>query len=158
MSTILGIDPGLASTGIGVLRSSKGRLQCLFYGVIETSPSMQQGQRLLKLYQALEEVLAKWKPEAAGLEALYFAKNVTSALPVAEARGVILLCLEKHGIPCLDFSALALKQAVTGNGKAEKRQVQEMVKIILGLQEIPRPDHAADALAAAIARAHGGQL
>jgi crossover junction endodeoxyribonuclease RuvC len=154
---LLGIDPGLAATGYGILEIRNGTLIHRDHGVIKTSPSQATGQRLNLLYNSIRELVEHYSPVAAGLEQLFFAKNVTSALPVAEARGVVLLCFEQISIPAMDFTPLQIKQSVVGVGRATKEQVQEMVKFLLGLNEIPRPDHAADALAVAICLYHRRQ-
>lgn len=112
------------------------------------------GSRLLAIAEAVEALVLRWKPRTVGMENLFFWKNVSSAFPVAEARGAIRLTLVRAGIEVLDFSPTAIKQSVVGSSRADKAQVQEMVRLLLGLAEIPRPDHAADALAAAICRYH----
>lgn len=154
MPIYLGIDPGLASTGWGVIESQRGRLRAVDYGVIRTPSDEPPGERLARIYRELTAVSASAKPIAAGIESLFFARNITSALPVAQARGVILLCLAHAGIPAEEYAPQVIKQAVVGTGQADKQQVQEMVRVILGLTERPRPDHAADALAAAVTRCH----
>jgi len=154
MSIILGLDPGLADTGYGIIEAHRGKLKHLTHGTIRTKAGRPQGERLLLIYNGLVTLLKEFKPEAAGIEALFFAKNRTSAIPVAEARGVLLLALEQHGIIASEHPPQEIKQALTGAGRAEKHQVQEMVKLLLGLREIPKPDHAADALGAAITCYH----
>ena len=117
------------------------------------------GKRLLEVFAAIADLIEEWEPGAASMESLYFWKNVSSAMPVAEAKGVIRLAFARASVPLSDYSPTAIKQAVSGSARAEKGQVQEMVKLILGLGEIPKPDHAADALAAAICLAnHEGPL
>ena len=156
---IIGIDPGLASVGYGVIECEGGRLRHLHHGCVETSKDEEIGSRLLAISDTISSLIAEWKPGSAGMESLYFWKNVTSALPVAEAKGVIRLAFARAGVELLEYSPTAIKQAVSGSARAEKEQVQEMVRIILGLPEVPKPDHAADALAAAICRAnHRGPL
>lgn len=147
---ILGIDPGLASTGWGVIDVSASRMIHIAHGVIETTNQMKHQIRLLEIYNRVLAVLREYEPTEAGMEALYFAKNVTSGLAVAEARGVVTLCLTQNTVPLYEYSPLSIKQCVVGSARAEKKHVQQYVKILLGLAEIPRPDHAADALAAAI--------
>jgi crossover junction endodeoxyribonuclease RuvC len=146
----LGIDPGLAHTGVGIVQSQGQSIRHLHHSVIETKAGSPQALRLLAIKEALEDLLGEFSPQAASVETLYFAKNVGSALPVSEARGAVLLTLADLGIPVFEYTPLVIKQTVVGVGRAEKAQVQEMVRLILGLQEVPRPDHAADALAAAI--------
>ncbi len=155
MSIVLGIDPGLASTGYGFIRKQGGGLVCLTYGVIKTESTKKPQERLLLLYRELNSLIGEYKPVLSGMETLFFGKNVTSALPVAQARGVILLALAEHSIPVFEFSPNHIKQSVIGQGKADKLQMQKMIQIIFGLQTLPTPDHAADALGAAIACAHG---
>ena len=145
--------------GYGVLESRGGRLRHLDHGCVTTSKDEPAGERLLRLHDAVRGLIEKWKPGAGSMESLYFWKNVTSAMPVAEAKGVIRLAFASSGVELTEYSPTAIKQAVTGSSRAEKGQVQDMVKLLLGLGEAPRPDHAADALAAAICRAnHSGPL
>ncbi|MEI6875838.1 MAG: crossover junction endodeoxyribonuclease RuvC [Spirochaetota bacterium] len=151
---ILGIDPGLASMGWGVVEAREGRLHHLGHGCLVTSKDEALGDRLFTISSGIEELIANWKPGLAGMESLFFWKNVSSALPVAEARGVIRLAFVRAGIDLADFSPTAIKQAVVGSSRADKEQVQAMVKLLLGLPDLPKPDHAADALAAAICRWH----
>jgi crossover junction endodeoxyribonuclease RuvC len=157
MKTILGIDPGLAYTGYGIITFDGTRYRHLGHGVIRTAAACEMGARLLKIHDSLEEVIAAYRPQEAGIETLYFAKNSKSALPVSQARGVILFTLAAHDIFFAEYTPHVLKQAVIGRGRGEKRQVQELVKLVLGLPEIPTPDHAADALAVAVCHAnHSG--
>ncbi len=151
---VLGIDPGLAALGWGVLRTDGIRHTYLASGTIKTTADQPGSERLAVLYDGLGEILEAYKPVEAGVETLYFAKNVSSALPVAEARGVILLGLYRKGLAVGEYTPLQIKQALVGNGKAEKGQVQEMVRLFLSLEKVPRPDHAADALAAGITHIH----
>lgn len=152
MPRILGVDPGLASTGYGIIHVDAGRYRWIDHGVISTETGDQPGRRLQVIADGIRAVLRDARPDIAGVESLYFTKNVTSAIPVAQARGVVLLVLEEFGIPAAEFTPQVIKQSVVGTGQAEKEQVGQMVRIILGLTEVPRPDHAADALAAAITR------
>ena len=154
MASLIGIDPGLAATGYGIVRETGGRITCVDYGVIRTDPTDSTGDRLAAVYQALEALILAHRPESAGIESLYFTKNVTSAIPVAQARGVVLLAFARHGVPAREFTPQQIKQAVVGNGQADKEQVMQMVRVVLGMTSVPRPDHAADALAAAITRLH----
>ena len=155
---IIGVDPGLASTGWGIVEYSQGRLSYINHGCIVTRPETNRGERLLIIYKAFLKILKSYKPSEAAMENLYFGKNISSAMSVAEARGVLLLALSAQGFPIRELTPNAIKQAVVGVSKVDKKQVQEMVRIILGLGEIPKPDHAADALAAAICAAHAGSL
>jgi crossover junction endodeoxyribonuclease RuvC len=155
----MGIDPGLASVGYGLVESSSGKLRHLCHGCIVTPKEAEIGARLLSIFTAISDLIEEWKPGAAGMESLYFWKNVSSAMPVAEAKGVIRLAFAHASVPLAEFSPTAIKQAVSGSARADKNQVQEMVRLILGLGEAPKPDHASDALAAAICRAnHEGPL
>ncbi|MCL2264635.1 MAG: crossover junction endodeoxyribonuclease RuvC [Treponema sp.] len=147
---ILGIDPGLASTGWGVLDDLDGRIKYIDHGVIVTKADSERSCRLLLIFQSIRSIIEKYNPTEAAIEILFFGKNVTSAIPVAEARGVISACVAEKGIPLCEFTPNAIKSGVAGTASADKKQVQEMVKIILGLEKIPKPDHASDALAAAI--------
>jgi len=148
---ILGIDPGIADTGFGVIEKERdGRMVCLEYGSIRTSSKDNFEDRLLKLYNELNDVIKKYEPNLIAVEELFFNKNVKTALIVGQARGVILLAVKKSGAQFLEFTPLQVKQSVSTYGRANKRQVQEMVKLILNLKEIPKPDDAADALAVAI--------
>jgi len=155
---IIGVDPGLASTGWGVLESSGGRLRYIAHGCIETSPEKTRGWRLLFIYQSFLKILKTHKPVSAAMENLYFGKNISSAMAVAEARGVLFMALTAHELPVLELTPNSIKKAVAGVTRAEKNQVQEMVRVILGLKEAPRPEHAADALGAAICAAHLGAV
>ncbi|HOV38228.1 MAG TPA: crossover junction endodeoxyribonuclease RuvC [Spirochaetales bacterium] len=154
MIRILGLDPGLAETGYGIIEEQGGRYVHVCHGVISTPASMELGERLQFIYQDIQNLISTYDPEEAGVETLYFARNATSAIPVAEARGVALLALAQAGLTTGSYPPQAIKQAIVGHGKAEKRQVQELVRILLGLETIPKPDHAADALAAAICHAN----
>jgi crossover junction endodeoxyribonuclease RuvC len=151
---ILGIDPGLASTGWGVLEEKNGKLNYIDHGVIKTKADQARADRLFFILQSIRQLIDKYKPETAGIENIYFGKNAKSAIPVAESRGVISACFAEKDIPLVELTPSAIKTGVVGQARAEKEQVQEMVKIILGLDEIPKPDHAADALAAAICAAN----
>ena len=155
-SRIIGIDPGLASTGWGVLEFLNGKLAYIAHGCIETKSDLPRGERLLIIYQSFLDILENYKPAKAAMENLYFGKNISSAMSVAEARGVLLLALCAQGIPVSELTPNAIKKSVVGVTRAEKKQVQEMVRLILGLKETPKPDHAADALGAAICAAHLG--
>jgi crossover junction endodeoxyribonuclease RuvC len=144
----------LTSIGWGVVELEGNRVRHIAHGCIETKADRPQAERLFSIYTAFREVLAVWRPAESAMEKLYFARNVSSALPVAEARGVLCMALAEQGLAVREFAPNAIKQAVTGIARADKAQVQEMVKFILALDAIPRPDHAADALASAICAAH----
>lgn len=145
---ILGVDPGTATTGYGVVAENAGRVAVLTQGVVRTSPRHASGQRLLTIRDVLRGLLEEYRPDRAVVERLYFKRNVTSALKVGEARGVILLTLAEAGVPVLEFTPAEIKMAVTGYGGADKQQMTRTVAMLLGAQ--PRLDDAADALAAAI--------
>ncbi|MCR5045620.1 MAG: crossover junction endodeoxyribonuclease RuvC [Treponema sp.] len=150
MRRVLGIDPGLANTGWGIIDWNGNKFSLVKYGVIETAASEIHGTRLLSIYSRLCAVIDEYKPTEAAMETLYFAKNQTSAMAVAEARGVATLCLAQHDIPLGEYKPNQIKQAVTGSGAADKELVERYVKLLLGLEVVPQPDHAADALAGAI--------
>ncbi len=147
---VIGIDPGLALMGFGVIDSDGYRFKMIDYGVIETFAHTDNGDRLLALWNGLNELFEKYKPDAVSIEELFFNKNVKTAISVGQARGVALLAVRNNNIPLFEYTPLQAKQAVVGYGRAEKKQIQLMVKTILGLSEIPKPDDAADALAIAI--------
>lgn len=147
---ILGIDPGTGILGFGVIDVEKGKTSLVDAGVIRTPVKEDDAVRLMTIYDELTEIVKLNKPDTLSVEKLFFARNVTTAMTVAQARGVVLLCGMKAGLRIAEYTPLQIKQAITGYGKADKKQMQEMVRIILQLKEIPRPDDAADALAAAI--------
>lgn len=150
--TILGVDPGTATTGYGVVRNSRGNsLECVSYGCITTPKEKKPGERLVSLEKELTQVLRKYKPDAVVVERLYFFKNLKSVMPVSEARGVILLAIAKKKLPVVECTPLQVKMAITGYGRADKKQMQRMVQQTLRLPHIPKPDDAADALGLAIA-------
>lgn len=151
MTLALGIDPGTATTGYGLVRlMPDGELVAVDYGVILTPKEASDSARLVMLFDQLNKILKKHKPDTAAVEKLFFARNVTTGIAVGQARGVVLLALEKAGIETREYSPNEVKQAVAGYGHAEKRQMQEMVRTLLQLEKIPKPDDAADALAIAI--------
>ncbi len=147
---ILGIDPGYAIVGYGVIETAGGRYQPVEYGAITTEAGVDFGLRLEEIYRGMEEILTRLKPQAASVEKLYFTNNKTTGIGVAEARGVILLSLAQAGVPLYEYTPMQVKQAVTGYGKALKPQVQEMTRRLLNLRKVPKPDDTADALALAI--------
>ena len=154
MRTLIGIDPGLAATGWGVVRFDGSRFSHVAHGVVRTDPDESLAARLLVIHTAVKKLLARYGPSEAGVEELYFSKNTSSAMQVAHARGVVLLALGQKGIPVGVYSPQHVKQAVIGRGRADKSQVQRLVGVVLGLEKIPGPDHAADALAVAICHAN----
>src|SRR5215212_9615369 len=149
----MGIDPGVASTGFGVVRVAGGRMQALDAGVIEAPPTEAEEARLARIHDGLSELLTWHKPVALALEDVYFGKNVRSAIAVGQARGVAMLAAAQRDVPCFDYTPQAVKLAVCGTGAAPKGQVQRMVGTLLGLPRPPESDHAADALAVAICHA-----
>jgi len=152
---IIGIDPGTATTGFGVIDvDERGDYRMVDGGVIVTLPTELMPNRLITLYDELSEVIAATKPQAAAVELLYFSKNVTTGISVGQARGVILLALAKAGLIPGEYNPMQIKMAVTGYGAAKKPQVQEMVRLLLKLKALPKPDDAADALAIAITHAN----
>lgn len=147
---ILGIDPGTGILGFGIIEYEKTKMTLVDAGVITTPVKMPDADRLLTIFDELSEIIEQHKPEIMSVEKLFFAKNVTTAMSVAQARGVVLLLGKQHKMELYEYTPLQIKQALTGYGKAEKAQIQEMVRTILKLKVIPKPDDAADALAAAI--------
>jgi crossover junction endodeoxyribonuclease RuvC len=155
---VLGIDPGTANTGYGVVVSRGSTLAALDGGVIETRPGAPVERRLADIHARVCDLIAEHRPVALAIEDLYFGRNAHSAFAVGQARGVVLLAAGIHGVPCFSYTPQAVKQAVCGSGSAEKGQVQRMVGSLLSLPEPPEPDHAADALAVAICHANGAPL
>jgi crossover junction endodeoxyribonuclease RuvC len=146
----LGIDPGTAIMGWGVVEERGEERVALGYGVLRTEPETPQPTRLLALFEGLQRLIREFQPDEGAVEELFFGKNVNTALTVGQARGVALLALAQAGLPIGEYKPLVVKQAVAGYGGADKRQMQEMVRLTLGLEAIPRPDDAADALAVAL--------
>jgi len=151
---IIGIDPGLATTGYGVIKkvkkNGKGAFLCLGYGLIKTLPLFSQGERLKKIHKELNFILKKYQPEILAVENIYFFKNLKTAMPVSQAKGVILFTAASRKIPVHEFTPLQVKMRLTGYGRADKKEVQKETQKILKLKELPKPDDAADALAIAI--------
>ena len=155
----LGIDPGTASLGYGLVREyDDGSLSCVHYGVIRTKADSPMPQRLKLIHDELVDLLDRYRPDRAAVEELFFARNVTTAITVAQSRGVVLLSLQNAGLPIAEYKPNAIKQSITGYGGADKSQMQEMVRLLLALERRPRPDDAADALAVAIADLHSYRL
>ena len=151
---IIGIDPGLATIGFGVIDYTGGRFRTLDYGVLTTPAHTPVPERLEQIFADASALFAKYRPDAISMEELYFSKNITTGIPVAEARGVLLLAAQKTGVGVYEYNPAEVKQAIVGYGKAEKKQVMEMTRMLLNLKQIPRPDDAADALAVAVCHAH----
>jgi len=154
---VLGFDPGTATTGYGVVESRSNRLLHVCHGVIRTPPEAHFATRLAQIFGEVTALLAKHQPDAVAIERLYFKQNVSTGIAVAQARGVIALAAEQAGILIGEFSPTEAKTAITGYGKADKKQMQEMIRILLNLDAIPRPDDAADGLAMAICQIHTGR-
>jgi crossover junction endodeoxyribonuclease RuvC len=153
----IGLDPGTATTGFGLVHDNDGSLAVVDYGVILTPPGLEMPERLLEIFRQLSQIILLHHPESGAVEKLFFQRNVKTALSVGQARGVILLALAEAGLPVYEYTPLEVKQAVAGYGGADKNQVQQMVRALLGLKEIPQPDDAADALAVAICHLHSSQ-
>lgn len=153
---ILGIDPGLAIVGWGVVEYRNARFRTVAYGSVQTPAGMHTEERLSKIFDGINELIATYHPDAVAVEELFFNTNITTGIRVAEARGVILLAAERGGVPIFEYTPLQVKQAVVGYGRAEKKQVITMVTMLLGLAKPPKPDDTADALAIAICHAHSG--
>ena len=150
---ILGVDPGVAIVGFGLIEADRGRARMLRYGAITTSAGLPLSTRLYQIGNDMDELLAACRPDAIAVEELFFNNNITTGIAVAHGRGVILYSAEKRGVPLFEYTPSQVKQAVVGYGKAEKRQVMEMTKRLLGLAAAPKPDDAADALAIALCHA-----
>lgn len=153
MKRILGIDPGFATIGFGLVAAERGSVQMLRYGAITTPAGMEFPKRLRLIYQDTTELLRMLTPDAVAMEELFFNTNITTGIQVAHGRGILLLACEEYGVPIFEYTPSQVKQAVVGYGKAEKRQVMDMTRRLLHLQEIPRPDDAADGLALALCHA-----
>ncbi|GIV66637.1 MAG: crossover junction endodeoxyribonuclease RuvC [Bellilinea sp.] len=151
---VVGIDPGVATTGFGVVRDTRNGILLVDYGIITTPADMPLASRLLVLHNELEKIIQLHRPESSAVEKLFFQKNVTTAIAVGQARGVALLTLAENQIEVSEYTPLEVKQAVAGFGSADKKQVQYMVKALLNMEKIPSPDDAADALAIAICHLH----
>ncbi len=154
---ILGIDPGMAIMGYGVIKSDNYDMKLIDYGTVTTPSTMDTPQRLLIIYNSVEDLIQKYSPDAIAYEELFFNQNVKTALIVGHARGAAVVAGAKQGIDLFEYTPLQVKQAVVGYGRADKHQVQSMVKLLLHLKEIPKPDDAADALAVAICHCNSGR-
>jgi crossover junction endodeoxyribonuclease RuvC len=151
---ILGIDPGSGSTGYGIIETDGSHLKAILFGAIKTNQKQPFHERLLKIHQGLNKILAREKADVMAIEEVFYASNVQSALRLGHARGVALLVGAQQGLNIFEYSPLEIKSAVVGYGRAEKEQIQIMVRLLLGLPDIPKPNDAADALAIAICHAH----
>lgn len=150
---ILGIDPGIAIVGFGLIDADRGRTQLLNYGAITTPAGLPLARRLVQIEQDMEALIAQLKPDAIAVEELFFSNNITTGIAVAHGRGIILCTAEKSGVPLYEYTPMQVKQAVVGYGKAEKHQVMDMTRRLLRLDRMPRPDDAADAIAIALCHA-----
>lgn len=155
---VIGVDPGLASVGWGVVDRDGARLFYRAHGCISTKADQPMEERLARIRDLLAAVVAEWKPDEAAMEALFFAKNVTSAMGVSEARGVIRLAFRDSRVPLSEYLPAHVKQAATGSGQASKSDMQNFIRMVLGLSEIPKPDHAADALALALCHCNSSRF
>lgn len=155
---ILGLDPGIAIVGFGFIDYKGNKLTPVQYGSIQTGADEMVADRLMHIYDAVVHLIDKYEPDAIAIEKLFFNRNVTNALTVGQARGVMMLAAVQRQLPIAEYTPLQVKQAIVGYGKAEKRQVQEMVKMFLNLAAIPKPDDVADALAVAICHAHSSTV
>lgn len=158
VTRIIGIDPGIARAGYGVIDVIGNRLQPVSFGCIETPSDWSTGARLHAIHREVSDIVEKFKPEVMAVEELFFNRNTTTAFTVGQARGVILLAGVEHGVETAEYTPMQVKLAVVGYGKADKKQVQEMVRVLLHLSERPKPDDTADALAVAITHAHTAPL
>ena len=152
--TIIGIDPGYAIIGYGIIDHENNHFKVIDFGAITTEAHTDFNDRLFQIYTELSILLMRHRPDVMAIEKLYFNTNQKTAIPVAEARGVILLAARQNNIPVYEYTPLQVKQSVVGYGRAEKQQVQEMIKILLNLDKVPKPDDTADALAMAVCHAH----
>lgn len=155
---ILGIDPGTALAGYGLITYDQGVLNAVEYGVVKTPPSMELAHRLLRIHEGIAELIKKHQPDAMAVEELFFNQNAKTFFAVSQSRGAVILTAAQCGLEVFEYTPLQVKQAVVGYGRAEKKQVQEMVKRILGMDHIVKPDDAADALAVAICHANSFRL
>lgn len=159
MDLVLGIDPGTAITGYGlVAEDESGDVRLVRYGAFLTQADMPMPERLLSLYRQVTTLIGETRPVALAIEELFFSRNVTTALTVGQARGVVLLAAAQAGLPVFEYKPAEVKQALAGYGRADKTQIQEMLRLMLGLAEVPRPDDAADAIAVAICHLHSVRL
>lgn len=155
---IIGIDPGTATTGYSILEKNAGKIRLLDYGCIKTAAGLDMNIRLQQIADDLDTLVKKWRPDLASIEKIFFQKNVKTAITVAQARGVVIQRLTQGGVKISEYTPLEIKSSICGYGRADKKMVQEMVKLTLGLQSVPKPDDAADAIAAAICLANSYQL
>lgn len=155
---ILGLDPGLAILGFGIIDEEGNKLKLVDYGIINSEPDITFPERLKLLYDDLDFLINRYKPEIVAVEELFYNRNATTAIKVAQARGVQVLCCQQHDLPLYEFTPLQVKQTITGYGRADKKQVQLMVKSLLNMDHMPQPDDAADAIAIAICLSFAGRF
>jgi crossover junction endodeoxyribonuclease RuvC len=155
---VLGLDPGLATTGFGLVGGDDQGLELVEYGVIRTEAGVALAERLVLLHDAIAELVARSAPDVAAVEELFFSTNARTAMLVGEARGVLLLTLAQAGLPIYEYKPMQVKQAITGYGSADKNQIQQMVRLLLNLDAAPEPDDAADALAVSICHHHSARV
>ena len=155
---VIGVDPGTAITGWGVVEGDGDDLKMVAGGVITTAADTPLPERLQIIYRELTEIVKQWQPDLAAIEELFFSKNAKTALAVGHGRGAAMLALANANLPITEYKPLEVKQAVSGHGGADKKQIQQMVKLLLSLEDVPRPDDAADALAIAICHLHSARL
>jgi crossover junction endodeoxyribonuclease RuvC len=155
MTLVLGIDPGTATTGFGLVRErDDGSLEMVEFGIISTPKEEAAHHRLVQLYDEMKKIIKRHKPDSVGVEKLFFQRNISTAIAVGQARGVVMLAIAQAGLDVAEYTPNEVKQAVAGYGSADKKQVQEMVRVLLSMPSIPKPDDAADALAIAITHIH----
>lgn len=155
---VLGIDPGLATMGYGVISYDGVKCKIVDYGALITPPKMLLPERLMRLFDGVEDLCKRFEPDDVAMEELFFSKNVTTAIAVGEARGAAMVAMRRHTSNLFEYTPMQIKQAVVGYGRADKHQMQHMVRMLLNLDDIPRPDDAADALAVAICHAHSSRM
>lgn len=155
---ILGLDPGTATTGYGVIQAQGNKITGICYGVIRTPASEAMSKRLRTIYDDVGQLMRTYQPDDVAIEQLYFGRNITTAISVGQARGILLLQAECHGLHIAEYTPMQIKKALVGTGHAEKKQVQYMIQKFLGLDKMPQPDDAADALAVAVCHAHSKRL
>ncbi len=155
---VIGIDPGLATIGFGVIRAENGIINPVSYGCIRTSSDMQTPERLLEIYNEIRSLFEKYPPAVIAVEKLFFNRNVTNAMSVSEARGIIFLAAAQKNIPVVEYTPNQIKKAITGSGSADKKQMQDMIRRLLNLEEVPESDDAADGLSIALCHLNFGML
>lgn len=158
MMKIIGIDPGIAIVGVGIVEFNNNKFKVIDYGAVTTTPKLTMPERLEVIYDSLGDIFDKHKPDAVAYEELFFNQNAKTAITVGQARGAAVLCAQVRKINIFEYTPLQVKQAVVGYGRADKKQVQQMVRMLLNLREVPKPDDVADALAIAICHGHSSHM